>query len=75
MSINRNRKKYNQSKNNRQYNIITILLIWPPYYDECLNYSKPFNRGFKNPNKFLIVFKVRRYKNWKHNRKNQYKPK
>lgn len=52
-----------------------ILIDYPPYWDEGLSYSKSFKKGFKNPNKFLEVYKSRRFKTWKHNRRNQYKPK
>lgn len=65
MSKNRNRAKLNKAHNNKEYRYLQIGINYPIYWDEgIISHSKK---------KFLMSFKMRSYKTWKHNRLNQWK--
>lgn len=65
MSKNRNRAKLEKSFNDKEYRYLQIGILYPLYYDEGIkSYSKK---------KFLMSFKARSYKTWKHNRKTKWK--
>lgn len=73
MSKNRNRARLKKAENNHQYRIIWLKYEYPMYWDEMYHQYPRYNRGFKNPNKRLFSYQVRMYKNWKYNRKKQWK--
>lgn len=60
MSINRDR--YKKAINNKEYRIMYLNDLYPPYCDEGLNFKKGHSS-----------IKYRSYKTWKYNRKTQYK--
>ena len=73
MSQKRNRAYLNKAKNGRIYHIMLLNDLYPPYWDEGTEFCPQYRRGFKNPNKQLLMYQVRMYKTWKHNRKTQWK--
>ena len=75
MSINTNRARLNKAKDNREYRIIFLKEMYPPYWDDGHSFKlRPrYRRGFKNPNKQIYTPQVREYRTWKHNRKTQWK--
>jgi hypothetical protein len=73
MSINRNRAKLNKAQNNTDYRKLFLDELYPPYYEEGVNFYPRYRRGYKNPNKQLERFKIRMYRTWKYNRKTQWK--
>lgn len=45
-----------------------------PYWDEGFNYYPKIKwYNYRRPKKRLLMYQVRMYKTWKHNRKNQWK--
>ncbi len=72
MSTNLNRSKVNKSFNSRTYKLIFINYEYPDYCFEGKREYKSKGR-FKPKRKLLWKYQVRRYKNWKHNRKTKYK--
>lgn len=75
MSTNRNRAKLNKSVNNNSYRRIWLSILYPAFCDEGITFYPRWRKGFKNSNKCIEMYKIRMYKNWKHNRKTQYKMK
>ena len=81
MSINRNRAKLNKAKNSTTYKKILNDYLYPPYYDEGVNFhyrrTKYSIEGSKNysswSRKEITHFKFRMYRTWKYNRKTQWK--
>lgn len=73
MSVNRNRAKLNKAVDNRSYRRIWINFEYPVYWDEGRHFYPNYRKGFKNSTKQLLMYKVRMYKTWKHNRKTQWK--
>jgi len=73
MSINRNRAKLNKAISNNQHNRIWLSELYPRYWDEGTSFHPTYRRGYKNPNKYLQMYEVRKYRTWKYNRKNQWK--
>ncbi len=58
--------------NSREYKINTG--NYEPYWDEGFRYHKP--KGIRKwKTKRLLMYQVRMYKTWKHNRVNQFKDK
>lgn len=58
----------------KEYNMITR--GWDePYWDEGLNFYPSHNKGTKHSHKGIMMYQVRMYKTWKHNRKTQWKQK
>ena len=73
MSKNKNRAKFNKAITSREYYILYLNELYPPYYDEGINMYPHYRRGFVNPNKQLFRYQQRAYRTWKYNRKKQYK--
>jgi hypothetical protein len=73
MSKNLNRAKLNKAKTGREYHILYLNELYPPYWDDGLIEHPRFRRGFKNSNKSIPYYKVRMYKTWKYNRKTRWK--
>lgn len=73
MSTHRNRTMLDTSQDGREYKIRIINELYPPYWDEGLNFYPKWKKGFVNPNRQLLAHEVRMYRSWKHNRKTQYK--
>ncbi len=73
MSTNRSRAKFNKAHNGREYRIEIFQKIYPPYYDDGINFFPKYRKGFKNPIKRIMGYQVRMYRTWKHNRKTQWK--
>lgn len=73
MSTNRSRAAFNKAHNSREYQIMVLNEIYPPYWDEGINFHPRWKRGCVNPNKVLMAHEVREYRSWKYNRKTQYK--
>ena len=73
MSKNRNRAKLDKAENGREYHLLYLNELYPMYWDEGVHTYPKYRRGYKNPNKYLMKYKVRMYRTWKHNRKNQWK--
>lgn len=71
----RYRGRLDKAVTSREYNIILLDLLYPIYWDEGVHFYPEWKRGFKNPNKRLMSYQVRKYRTWKHNRKTQYKNK
>jgi hypothetical protein len=72
-------KPYKKSKRarttmyNKEYKIVTNGSFYP-YWNEGYNYYPIIRRGFwKKKEKRILVYKVRLYRTWKHNRKTQWK--
>lgn len=62
MSVNRDR--YKKAINNKEYRVMYLNDLYPPYWDE----------GFPYKNKTgLYGNEYREYRSWKYNRKTQYK--
>jgi hypothetical protein len=62
MSKNLNRSKFKKCITGREYRIVLINLLYPPYWDEGLIFKGR-----------LLSYQQRRYKTWKYSRKTQYK--
>lgn len=73
MSKNRNRSRLNNSTCSREYKLILINLCYPKYWDEGISFYPKIKIGFKNPNKRLMKYEIRMYRNWKYNRKKQWR--
>ncbi len=75
MSINYNRARFNAAQSNSDYKILILQNAYPIYYDECWTYYpyKHSARYKKGRKKQILMYQVRMYKTWKHNRKKQYK--
>jgi hypothetical protein len=73
MSIHRNRQKLNQAVNGKEYKILILKYYYPIFWDEYIVFYPKYRRGFKNANKGIQSYQVRRYRTWKYNRKTQYK--
>ena len=78
MSKNRNRAKLNKAKTSKEYSAIQYNINYPIYWDECTMYYPRYNRGTSKDNmkfwrKQKLSYQYRMYKNWKHNRKTQWK--
>jgi hypothetical protein len=57
--------------------IIKLILLeenYPPYWDEGMNFHKS-KGGFQWKRKQIMSYQYRMYRNWKYNRKTQYKMK
>ena len=71
MSKNTNRAKFNKAQNGKNYKLLILKELYPPYYEEGYSYRKP---NHKRPfNKWLLGYQYRMYRSWKHNRKKQWK--
>jgi hypothetical protein len=59
----------------KEYKIVTNDKICEPYYDDGQYYYKQeqWRKGKNRKKRMLMMFQVRMYKTWKHNRKAQYK--
>ncbi len=57
----------------KEYKIVTNDKIKEPYWDDGIVYYPEYRRGYKNSNHRIMNYQVRMYKNWKHNRKTQWK--
>jgi len=66
MSKNRNRAKLNKAECGKNYKRILLSILYPIYYEEGYSYYKKTG---------LLKYEVRMYRNWKYNRKKQYKMK
>lgn len=55
----------------KEYKIVTTGMCIP-YWDEGYNYYK-LSEWKKNNKRRLLMYQVRMYKTWKHNRKTQWK--
>jgi len=67
-------KKSEYVTDNKTYNILTLDNT-DPYWNEYLNfYPRSSNITRKYKKKTILMYQVRMYKTWKHNRKTQYKP-
>jgi len=73
MSKNRNRARFSQANNGREYHIMWINEEYPMYWDEGLYFYPKYKRGFVNPNKQIYPSQVREYRTWKYNRKTKWK--
>lgn len=73
MSTNRSRAKLNKANCGREYHIIWMNELYPIYWDEGVNFHPRYRRGFKNPNKAIEKYQVRKYRTWKYNRKTKWK--
>lgn len=75
MSVNRfSRQKLSIVCDRRNYTIINYDL--EPYWDEGLKFYPTRYKGYgNNKKKKILMYQVRMYKTWKHNRKNQWKEK
>lgn len=58
---------------NKEYNCLLIKINYPMYWDEGYAMHPKYRKGYKNPNKYIFLSKVREYKTWKYNRKTQFK--
>jgi hypothetical protein len=72
MSKKYNRAKFNKAITNKHYKCLQISLWYPIYHDDGFRYYTKRNRNSKQPNKVLLISKIREYKSWKYNRKTQY---
>ena len=73
MSKNRNRAYLNKAQNGREYHIMLLNELYPPYWDDGVYLYPRYRRGFKNSNKGIYSYQVRMYRTWKHNRKTKWK--
>ena len=73
MSVNRDRAALNKAKTGREYKIIWYNILYPIYWEEGSSFHPVYRRGYKNPNKFLQMYEVRKYRSWKYNRKTQWR--
>ncbi len=73
MSKNRNRAKLNKSQNGNEYRKIMLNIEYPIYWDEGLLFYPQYKRGFKNSNRSILRYQMRKYRTWKYNRLNQWK--
>ena len=73
MSKNRNRARLNQAQTGREYRIILLNEIYPPYWDEGIFLYPKRRIGFINSNKQIYPSQVREYRTWKYNRKTNWK--
>jgi hypothetical protein len=73
MSKNTNRAYLNKAQNGREYHILLLNELYPPYWDEGVNFYPRYRRGYKNSNKWIYSYQVRMYRTWKHNRKTKWK--
>ncbi len=73
MSKNRNRAYLNKAQNGREYHIMLLNELYPPYWDDGVYLYPRYRRGFKNSNKQIYSYQVRMYRTWKHNRKTKWK--
>lgn len=74
MSINLNRSKLKNARDNREYRILFLKEEYPPYWDEGMYlYPMKTHKWAKSSNAKLMSYQIRMYKTWKHNRKTQYK--
>lgn len=62
MSVNRNRAKLYKAIDNREYHILFLKWLFPPYNEDGWSWKRNI------PN-----HKYREFRTWKHNRKTQYK--
>lgn len=73
MSQKTNRARLNKALTNKEYRIILLDMLYPPYWDEGIYLYPRYRRGYKNPNKCIFPSQVRMYRTWKYNRKTQWK--
>ena len=73
MSIKIDRSKLKHAITGREYKLIQIKDLYPPYWDEGMDFYPKYRPGYKNPNKLIERYQVRMYKTWKHTRNKQYK--
>lgn len=73
MSINFNRSRFNEAKTSRNYKRMQKLVSHPIYWDEGIKFYPIQRRGFKCSEPKYSKKQIRAYKNWKHNRRTQYK--
>jgi len=73
MSKNTNRAKLNKAETSKEYHILQLNETYPDYWDDGIVFYPTYKRGYKNPNKQLRRYEMRRYRTWKYNRKTQWK--
>ena len=73
MSINRNRARYNQAQTSREYNVIALQDLYPPYWDDGIMFYPINRKGYSNPNKRILRSQMRAYRTWKYNRNTQWR--
>jgi len=73
MSVNYNRARLNKANNNKEYRKLLIKWMYPPYWDDGINFYPMNRKGFKTPNKQIYPQQRREYRTWKYNRKKQWK--
>ncbi len=73
MSKNTNRAKLNKAQTGREYHIMLLNDLYPPYWDDGVNFHPKYRRGYKEPKKQIMHYQVRMYRTWKYNRKTKWK--
>lgn len=73
MSVNKSRAKLKKANNGREYHIIWLNELYPPYWGEGTNMYPRYNRGFKSPSKRLQRYQQQAYRTWKYNRLTRWK--
>lgn len=74
MSVNFYRVASKDSVNNKEYKIKSNIINQEPYWDEGYHYYPRHRNGFDNwYKKQILMYQVRMYRTWKHNRKTQWK--
>jgi hypothetical protein len=59
--------------NRREYHILFLNEMFPPYWDEGVYLYPRYRRGYKNPHKQILSYQKRMYRTWKHTRKTHWK--
>lgn len=73
-AINKNGKVTKVTTHNKEYKIHSQDQFFDLYWDECTIYYPKLRRGFGHKKKRqLMMYQVRMYKTWKHNRKTRWK--
>jgi len=72
MKNNKNSKLSKTTTNRKEYKIESNPDYKDWYFDECWNYYKQ-HECKKNNKRRLVMYQVRMYRTWKHNRKTQWK--
>jgi hypothetical protein len=70
----KNGKVAKATTQNKEYKIVTQDQFLDPYWDEGIKFYPQYHMGFGQKKKRrLMMFQVRMFRTWKHNRKTQWK--
>lgn len=73
MSAKTNRAALSKVQTEKEYQVLRLNKMYPPYWDDGVVFYPQYKAGKINPHKRIMNFQRRMYRTWKYNRKTKWK--